>query len=263
MNIRLIVIYFICVSPHFVIGQNVTGFWKGTLDMNRGCFPVNNIELQISTNGDSVNGNSYHYLDVNYYVKKKFEGNYEASSKQIVLKERLVTTFKIPQECVVCIKKYNLTYSVTANQEFLKGNWTSIIVGNYVDCDSGPITLSRIKESAFREIPEIVVDTGKIRLDFYDNGQVDGDSITVRVNNMTVLSHQKLTTDPITTFIRMDSNVTFQEVEMIAENLGSIPPNTALLIITAGKKRYELFMTSSKQKSAKVRFLYEKEGEEK
>jgi hypothetical protein len=45
---------------------------------------------------------------------------------------------------------------------------------------------------------------------------------------------------------------------MIAENLGSIPPNTALLIITAGKKRYELFMTSSTQKSAKVRFLYER-----
>ena len=27
----------------------------------------------------------------------------------------------------------------------------------------------------------------------------------------------------------------FQEVEMIAENLGSIPPNTALLIVTAGR----------------------------
>jgi hypothetical protein len=51
---------------------------------------------------------------------------------------------------------------------------------------------------------------------------------------------------------------TFQEVEMIAENLGTIPPNTALLIITAGKKRYELFLSSSAQKSSKVRFLYEK-----
>ena len=56
----------------------------------------------------------------------------------------------------------------------------------------------------------------------------------------------------------MDLNSKFQEVEMIAENVGSIPPNTALLIITAGKKRYELFLTSSDQKSAKVRFLYEK-----
>ncbi len=73
-----------------------------------------------------------------------------------------------------------------------------------------------------------------------------------------MLTHQKLGAKPITTFIKMELNNTFQEVEMIAENLGSIPPNTALLIITAGKKRYELFLTSTNQKSAKVRFLYEK-----
>ena len=45
---------------------------------------------------------------------------------------------------------------------------------------------------------------------------------------------------------------------MIAENLGSIVPNTALLIITAGEKRYQLFLSSTEQKSAKVRFVYDK-----
>ena len=45
---------------------------------------------------------------------------------------------------------------------------------------------------------------------------------------------------------------------MVAENLGSIVPNTALLIITAGKKKYQLFLSSTEQKSAKVRFVYDK-----
>ncbi|MEJ7684629.1 MAG: hypothetical protein WKG06_43625 [Segetibacter sp.] len=170
----------------------------------------------------------------------------------------MVTTFKIPLQCKVCIKKYELTYSRNGNQESLKGDWEGVLMDTYIACESGPITLSRMRESAFKEIPEIIVDTGKIRLDFYDNGQIDDDSISVRVNDKTVLTHQKLGAEPITTFIRMDFNNTFQEVEMIAENLGTIPPNTALLIITAGKKRYELFLTSSDQKSAKVRFLYEK-----
>jgi hypothetical protein len=39
---------------------------------------------------------------------------------------------------------------------------------------------------------------------------------------------------------------------MVAENLGSIPPNTALMIVTAGAKRDEVFISSSKQKNAKV-----------
>jgi hypothetical protein len=257
MNKKFIVAYFICVSPFFAIAQNITGFWKGMLDMNQGCFSVNNIELQITIKGDSLFGHSYHYQDLDNYVKKRFTGFNDRSSSKIIFQEEVVTTYKIPQECAVCIKQYELTYSSNNNQEFLTGPWTAIITGNYLDCGTGPIKLSRIRESAFKEIPEILVDTGVIRLDFYDNGEIDDDSISVRINHKTVLTHEKLGSKPITTFIRIDLNNKFQEVEMIAENLGSIPPNTALLIVTAGKKRYELFLTSSDQKSARVRFVYE------
>jgi hypothetical protein len=75
-----------------------------------------------------------------------------------------------------------------------------------------------------------------------------------------ILSHQRLTATPITSYIKIDQNNTFQEIEMVAENLGSIPPNTALLIITAGEKRYRLFLSSTEVKSAKVRFVYEREN---
>jgi hypothetical protein len=191
MNKYLISAFVICVSPLFVIGQNVSGFWKGTLGMNRGCFAENNIELQISMKGDTAFGSSYHYLDVNYYVKKKLTGSFDRASKKIVVQEGPVTTFKIPQQCQVCIKSFALTYSRSGNQEFLKGEWSSVVTGNYIDCGTGPITLSRVTESAFREIPEIIVDTGEIRLDFYDNGEIDDDSISVRINDKTVLTSPK------------------------------------------------------------------------
>ena len=258
MNRKFFTAYFMCALPFFVVAQDISGFWKGTLDMANGCFPVNNIELQITIKGDSIYGNSYHYLDIDNYVKKKFTGFYDREAKKVLLKEVLVTTFKIPQQCKVCVKKYDLSYSRNANVETLKGEWGSVLTGIYSDCDGGPITLSRIRESAFKEIPEIAVDTGNIRLDFYDNGEIDGDSISVKINDRIVLSHQRLDAKAITTYVRVDLNNPFQEVEMIAENVGTIPPNTALLIITAGKKRYELFLSSSLQKSAKVRFLYEK-----
>jgi hypothetical protein len=41
-------------------------------------------------------------------------------------------------------------------------------------------------------------------------------------------------------------------VSMLAENLGSIPPNTALMIVTDGKNRYEVFLSSSLTENATV-----------
>ncbi len=226
--------------------------------MNIGCFSVNNIELQITIRGDSITGSSYHYLDVNNYVRKNFTGTYSASLKTFIIQEETVVTSKIPSHCKICIKKYTLSYSRNVNTEHLTGDWTGYLVNTSIDCETGPITLSRIKESAFKEIPEIMVDTGEIRLDFYDNGQIDDDSISVMINKKIVLSNQKLSATPITTFVKVDLRNTFHEVVMIAENLGSIPPNTALLVITAGAKRYELFLTSTETKTAMVRFIYEK-----
>ena len=103
----------------------------------------------------------------------------------------------------------------------------------------------------------ILVDTGNIRLDFYDNGEIDNDSISVVVNKTTVLSNQKLGAKPVTLNVRMENDRQMQEVIMQAENLGSIPPNTALLIVTAGKKRYKLYLTSTDKRNAAVRFIYE------
>ncbi|MFL5740672.1 MAG: hypothetical protein ACJ75B_10675 [Flavisolibacter sp.] len=253
----LLVLISICICG-MIQAQNLTGFWKGTLLMGGGCFAVNNIELQLHFSGDSVYGDSYHYENINYYVKKRLSGHYDAPNKKLILHEGEVTTFHIPQTCKICVKNFNLYYSKTGNVETLSGEWDGKILGTNADCSTGPITLSRIKESAFKEVPEVLVDTGTLRLDFYDNAEVDGDSITVLVNKKIVVTHQRLTTKPITIFLTIDLNNTFQEIEMVAENLGSIPPNTAMLIITAGSKKYQLFLSSTESKSAMVRFVYDK-----
>lgn len=241
--------------------QKLDGFWKGSLSM-QGCFSQNNIELQIHLNGSSVSGDSYHYQDINTYVKKKFVGNYDPTSKTIVLGETTVTTYHIPVRCVICIKKYELHYNKSGDLETLSGTWSGNVMNTLADCAGGAIILTRVAESAFKEVPEIKVDTGTIRLDFYDNGIVDGDSITVLVNKKVIVTHQLLSAKPVTMYVKIDPGNTFQEVEMVAENLGSIPPNTALLIITAGKKRYRLYLTSTETKNAMIRFVYDPDAPE-
>lgn len=223
----------------------------------RGCFPENNIELQLTISGGQVYGDSYHYQDVNNYVKKRLRGEYDPSSKRLLLQEGGVTTYHIPTRCVICVKAFDLSYSKDGDVETLSGTWNGNILNSTVSCEGGRIILKRIRESAFKEVPEIKVDTGEIRLDFYDNAQIDGDSITVLVNNRVVISNQLLSGKPITTFIKVDLHNTFHEVEMVALNLGSIPPNTAVLIVTAGTKRYQLHLSSSETKSAMVRFVYD------
>ena len=220
---------------------------------------MNNIELQLHIRGTAVFGDSYHYENVNYYVKKKLSGSYDTASKKLMLREEYVTTYHIPNTCTICIKNFYLSYSKDGNLEMLEGNWDGKIEGTNNDCNVGPIRLSRIKESAFKEIPEVAVDTGRIRLDFYDNATIDGDSITVLVNKNVVVSHQMLSARPITTYVTVDLGNPFFEVEMVADNLGTIPPNTALLIITAGTKKYQLFLSSTKTKSAMIRIIYDKE----
>lgn len=238
--------------------QNLNGVWRGTLTQGPGgCFSVYNIELNIKSDGAKINGASYHYSDVTNYVKEDFLGTYTLSGKKLSINEQKVLTFHVPPDCIPCIKQYNLVYEKQDNKEVLTGDWGGITMNNYASCPPGKITLSRVAESDFDHIKEIKVDTGTIRLDFYDNAQVDGDIITVLLNNKPLASNQKLTAKPITLEIKVDLNNREQEVTMVAENLGDIPPNTALLIITAGNKKYQLYLTSTEKKNAQVRFIYE------
>jgi hypothetical protein len=206
-------------------------------------------------------------------VKEDFEGIYDDQLKEMSISELKVITFKIPNDCVPCIKKYNLTFHKGGNEEQLRGSWGGVTMTNKSVCPPGTIVLNRTVESAFKPEPklpptlvnrkielvkEIFVDTGMIRLDFYDNGTIDGDTISVYVNNMPVVSKRMLTAKPITTYVKIDLRRTEQEVIMVGENLGSIPPNTALMIVNAGDKRYQLYLSSDEQKNAMVRFIYEK-----
>ena len=239
--------------------QELNGIWKGTLTQAPGgCFPEYHIELQITVKKNFVSGVCYHYSDVTNYVKKNFEGLYNPATKSISINEKQILTFHIPQECTPCIRTYSLMHIRDVQKEHLSGEWGGVVLNSNTACSPGRITLTRSLQSEFDHIQEIKVDTGKIRLDFYDNGEIDGDTVSVLLNNTVLVSNQRLALQPITVEVAVDLEHLQQEVTMVGENLGSIPPNTALLIITSGKKRYRLYLKSTEKKNAQVRFIYEK-----
>ncbi|MES2646033.1 MAG: hypothetical protein V4717_04100 [Bacteroidota bacterium] len=114
---------------------------------------------------------------------------------------------------------------------------------------SPPLVL-KTRENAL--VKKIETEGGEIKIDVYDNGDIDGDTVSIYHNNVLVRSHMRLSQKPITLSININPSQSHHEIIMVAENLGSIPPNTSVMLITTPNKRYELFISSSEQKNARV-----------
>lgn len=103
-------------------------------------------------------------------------------------------------------------------------------------------------------VRQIEVVNDSVQVSFYDNGEIDGDSITVSYNNKIITQHLLLTANGKTFTIKVEPAPAQNELIMYAENLGSIPPNTAIMIIYDGKARYEVNISSNNESNGKVSF---------
>lgn len=90
-------------------------------------------------------------------------------------------------------------------------------------------------------------------ISLYDNGDVDGDTVSVVLNGSVIIARQGLSTTAITKTVypSRDFGDSLQLI-MYAENLGSIPPNTGLLILQDGDDRYEVRFAGDLQKNSAV-----------
>lgn len=107
---------------------------------------------------------------------------------------------------------------------------------------------------------EIEVESDSIRISLYDNGEIDGDMISIFHNKNLILYNQKLTHKSIRINLKLDTLQLVNELAMFAENLGLIPPNTALMVIEDGISRFELRVSSNYDKNATVRIKRKKRG---
>lgn len=112
----------------------------------------------------------------------------------------------------------------------------------------------KLTERTRQFIQTIDVSGPSFRVEIYDNGQVDGDTVTIFLNEILLVPAKKLTTSPITLDIKIAEDEDVYDLIMYAENLGTIPPNTALMVITTSTKRYEINITSTEQTSGAIRF---------
>ena len=87
----------------------------------------------------------------------------------------------------------------------------------------------------------------------YDNGEIDGDIVSVVLNGRVIIAQNELNASPI----RIVINITPELGDslhfiMYAENLGKIPPNTGLLILQDGDERHEIRFAGDLQKNSGI-----------
>lgn len=100
------------------------------------------------------------------------------------------------------------------------------------------------------------VSSPHIVIQLFDNAEIDGDVVTVYHNGQMIVNRQSLTHKAITITIDASKENAHHEFIMVADNLGLIPPNTALMRITAGGQKFELEVSSDFDNNSKITIDY-------
>lgn len=104
-----------------------------------------------------------------------------------------------------------------------------------------PPSVETLKKTRFSKlIQRIYTVEDSIKISLYDNAEVDQDSVTLFFDDAVILDRYMISDKPKELTIAIPKDGKEHSLEIFAHNLGTIPPNTALIIITMGKKRFEL-----------------------
>jgi len=106
-----------------------------------------------------------------------------------------------------------------------------------------------------RHVMDIPLQGDSIELRFYDNAEIDGDSISLFINQRLVFQHIFLKAKPYVVKLAVNDLNETNELVMVAENLGRIPPNTSYMVAIVEDKRYEANLQSTERISAMIKLI--------
>lgn len=226
--------------------------------------------INIQKNTDCGSGRVYleKVVESDFY-KEDFVKDFEAKKKTPAPKNSTVKTPVIKPKKEITTKEKNSTAATTGTtnnkrHETIEGTQSEeVSVMPDVEKRINKIDINPVEEprkplaKELRERENVVAkvihaEGEEIQIDLYDNGQIDDDTVTVYHNKQVVAWKQRLCHQPITIKIKVDPKHSRNEFVMVADNLGTIPPNTALMVITIGKQRYDVNLTSNFQKNATI-----------
>jgi hypothetical protein len=142
-----------------------------------------------------------------------------------------------------CLKYMVLRWREEGDTEVLSGPWTA------PRCPPGFSEVVRVKPSleqqtavvpAVRVVKEMTVNQKKITLLLWDDQQEDGDILSLRLDGRYLVQELALKKEKTRLVVELSSGE--HELVLIAENVGSIPPNTLALIVDDGQQQQRVVL---------------------
>jgi len=121
-----------------------------------------------------------------------------------------------------------------------------------------PTAATDLSKRKIENIQALYFKSDSLLLTLYDNGEVDGDTVSVVMNGTVIMPRVGLTTNAVRKTIYTHEVGDSIQLIMYAETLGSLPPNTGLLIVYDGADRYEIRFSGDMQKSSAIVFRRKK-----
>jgi hypothetical protein len=252
--------------------QSVSGIWKGqsehsVLTLN----PVATL-LEVEVNQDSlISGVIHYYYKKNRYEHIKVSGiiNWKDSTFEIIEEEEISSNINT-KVYELCLGKMSLRLSKVDGSYHLEGKWKdkskklfrcptlkiSFDKPGKIITDTVYKNIVLARKTDVQKVIELTPEeTDSIKCAIYDNGEIDNDTASVWFNDSLIVNRQRLSQVPFEFYISVDPSRPLQKLKLIADNLGSIPPNTALLVITTRSNRYMVTLSSDYSRTGSVEFF--------
>jgi hypothetical protein len=190
--------------------------------------------------------------------KKESVNNINKKDKELVQESLLTTKPGIPKKDESKLSPINNGVDQAGIKEKNDQiNSAKILSGNnkIIKADVIPVSkaASEISTRKIETIQSVEIKNDSLLLTLYDNGEIDGDTVSVLMNGKVIMPMQGLTANGISKTIYLTPEMGDSIVLiMYAENLGSIPPNTGLLIVHDGDARHEIRFTGDLQKNSAI-----------
>lgn len=268
----------VLVSSHS-FAQDITGIWTGNYGRNLLSFQPLKLVVEINLHNDSIiSGLSHLYYKNNKYEHYRISGIYHRRDSSFTFTEDSAIAVKLGPLASNCMGKYQTKLRISDTAMRQEGRWkdqaflgcpaTSVWLVKAIPPkpdstkQAGPIMeakpLDKItkRETAIQHLLEIpVVDKDSIKIEIYDNGVVDDDSVSVFADESEIFARRRISNEPLVMYLSLSHEKPIQKIRLVAENLGSIPPCTAVMIITTRHKRSEVRLSSNFNSNAAVEFF--------
>jgi hypothetical protein len=223
--------------------------------------------VELFVGQDSVlSGASHLIYRFGHYEHYALKGIFRASDSTVDFVEDSVLGLNLGPLSSNCPGRYRMKARWTDSSIRLEGRWTDHS-GEFLGCPPSGVWLEKKlvqkKEAPVPSCTNRAVslqslieidpkDRDSIQIAIYDNAEVDGDVISVCMDDRSMIYKQKISATPLVFYCSLREDHPISIIHMVAESMGATPPCTASMVISAGGKQHRIALSSSYSSTAAV-----------